>query len=91
MRFARDMLEQLPPPGLTERRHPFRSALVHFHDEHPADADALHRLQVRGDAIAGDVTVEPEPINPRPGGRGRVGEPLFQLQVTIGGMADTGQ
>ena len=45
-------------------------ALVHLHDQHAADADALHRLQVGGDPLAGDVAVEPEPVDPRPG-RGR--------------------
>ena len=31
-----------------------------------ADAGALHRLQIGGDARLGDIAVVPEPVNPRP-------------------------
>ena len=44
-----------------------RNALVNLHDQHAADADAVHRFEIGGDAFAGDVAVQPEPIDPRLG------------------------
>lgn len=38
----------------------------HIHDEHAADAHALHRLQISGDAVGGDIGVVAKPIDPRP-------------------------
>ena len=66
IRLAADVFETLAPRRQAKARRPLRRALVHFHDEHAADADALHGFQVGGDAVAGDVAVEPEPIDPGP-------------------------
>ena len=91
VRLGADMLEQLAPQRPAEPRRAFRRALVHLHDQHAADAHALHRLQVGGDAVAGDVAVQREPIDPRPGGVGRLEEAFFQSSTWWGGVAGRGQ
>ena len=79
VRLGADVLEQAAPQRAAKRRVAFGRALVHLHDQHAADADALHRFEVRGDAVAGDVAVQPEPIDPRPGGVGGMGEASLQF------------
>ena len=37
--------------GLPNGAGPYRRALVHLHDQHPADAHPPHRFQVGGDAF----------------------------------------
>src|SRR6185437_2379181 len=60
-------------------------------DLRPADAHLLHRFQVRGDPLAGDVVVDPVPPGVRPGGGGRVREPFGQrVPLRGGGGVDRG-
>ena len=47
---------------------------------HAADADALHPLQVFGDAFLGDVAAGPVPPGPRLGRIRRVPETLFRIR-----------
>ena len=61
------MLEEPPPLVPHERRRTDRRALVDLHDQDAADPDALHGLEVGRDPLAGDVAVQPEPVDPRPG------------------------
>ena len=42
---------------------------VHLHDQHAADACPPHRFQVGGNSLAGDVAIDPEPVDP---GSGRI-------------------
>jgi len=37
-----------------------------MHDQHTTDSGAMHRLQVRGNTLLGDVPIHPKPIHPRP-------------------------
>jgi len=53
--------------------------LVHFHDQHAPDTDALHGLQVSRDPLARDVAVQPEPIHPGPRRVRRPDEALRQV------------
>src|SRR5208337_654476 len=45
-----------------------------------ADADALHRLEIRGDAVARDIAVEPKPIDPWPSRIRRMRKAGFQAR-----------
>ena len=69
--FGDHVLEQLAPLRTGERHRAQRNALVDLHNQHAADADAVHRFKIGGDAFAGDVAVQPEPIDPRLGRFGR--------------------
>ena len=60
-------LEQLAPLRAGKPCRPFRRALVHFHNQHAANAHPPHRFQVGGNPFARDIPIEPKPINPRPG------------------------
>ena len=85
MGFGADMLKQLAPDRRTERRLAFGRALVHFHDEHAADAGPLHRLEVGGDAVTGQIAIEPEPIHPRSRRSRWLQEALFQTAGSANG------
>src|ERR1017187_6980725 len=76
--FLENKLKQFPPLGAQEAGGSFRDALVDLHDQDSADADAVHRLEIGGDAFARNIAVRPEPINPWPGRVRRIGEPLAQ-------------
>ena len=65
--------------GLMNSHRPARDADVHLHEDRPADARPLHRLQVRRDPLAGQVAVHDEPIHPGPGRVGRREEGRGQL------------
>jgi len=41
--------------------------IVNLHNQHSSDANPIHRLQVGGDTLPGDVAVQPEPIHPGTG------------------------
>ena len=77
--------------GPAKSAGPLRRALIDLHDQHAADAHALHRLQVGRDAFLGDVAVEPEPVDPRPG-RGRRWRKSFSIAATAcGGVASAAE
>ena len=59
-----DVLEQFAPLRAGERHGPDAGALIDFHNQHAADARRLHRLQIGGDALAGEIAVQPEPVDP---------------------------
>ena len=63
-RLGDDVPEEVTPASAHEIDRAHRGTLVHFHDQHAADADAFHGLEVLGDPVAADVAVEPEPIDP---------------------------
>ena len=79
MRLGAHMLEQSKPGGGAEYSRAFGCALVHVHNGHAPNANAFHRFEIGGDAIAGDITVEPEPEDPRARRVGRREEFLFQI------------
>ena len=78
LRLGVDVPEQLAPALAHEIHRAHRRALVHLHDEHAADADAFHRFEVGRDAVAGDVAVQPEPVDPGTGVRRRPAKTLLQ-------------
>ena len=82
------MLEQFEPLRAGEGHRPDRRALIDFHNQHAADARPFHRLQVGGDALAGDVAVQPEPIDPGFGGIGGRPKIGFPRRGVFGGMAE---
>ena len=76
VRLGDGKAKQLLPFGIHEIRGAGRrgEAFDHVHDDDAANARALHRFEVGGDAGLGDVAVVPKPINPRPGRGRRRGE-----------------
>ena len=82
------MLEEGAPGGAHEVGRTDGSALVDLHDEDAADAHALHGLEVGCDPVAGNVPVEPEPINPGTRLRRRLGKAFLER---VGGGAPEGQ
>jgi DNA repair exonuclease SbcCD nuclease subunit len=60
--FAHRMSEQFTPRVIHEFDRSMQR-VIHIHQQHSADADALHRLQISGDAFWRDVGVEPEPVD----------------------------
>ena len=93
MRLLADMLEEGAPGRTAEARRAARRTLVGFHVKHSADADPFYRLEIGGDAIAGDIAVERKPINPWPGRSGRIGEPIGELLcafLTMRGQHESG-
>ena len=77
-RLGDGVLEEPPPLVPHERGRADGRALVDLHDQDAADADALHGLEVGRDPLAGDVAVQPEPVDPWPGRVGRLDEPRPQ-------------
>ena len=77
-RLGDNVFEKLPPFGAHEFHRPLRNADIYFHDHHATDAGALHRFEVGREAFAAQVAVHPHPIDPRPGGRRRVGKTTFK-------------
>ena len=78
-------LEQPPPLVPHERSLANRRALVDLHDQDAADADALHGLEVGRDPLAGDVAVQPEPVDPGPGRVRRLDESRLQRVLFLRG------
>ncbi len=85
------VLEQRAPLGTHKLHRPARDAHIHLHHDHPADASPLQCLEVRGDALAGQVAIHHEPINPGPRGLRRIAKALFQFRTPPGGMAEPSQ
>ena len=79
VRLLAGVLEQFPPQRPGEIRRPLRSALVHFHIQHAADADPLQRLQVGGDSLLREIAAQREPIDPGPRRLRRPSETLGQI------------
>ena len=77
--FGDRMMEHVAPLGCAEADGAGWDFLSDIHQEDTADADALHCFEVGSDALAGDITVEPEPIDPRAGGGRRVEESGFEI------------
>jgi hypothetical protein len=63
--LAADVFKQLPPGRRPKSSRPFWCSLVHLHDQHATYPHAPHRFQVRRDAVAGDIPIQPKPVNPR--------------------------
>ena len=82
--FGVDVAEQVAPGLFHEIHRPHRRPLVHLHNESAADAGAPHGFKIGGDAIARDVAIEPEPINPGTRGGGRRGKSPVQIIVRRG-------
>ena len=59
-----------------------------LHPDHAADADALHRFEILGDALAADVAVDPEPEHPGPRLGGRSFEGGFQIGRILPGQGE---
>ena len=73
-----DMFEELAPFCSHEIDRTNWRSLIHFHDQHAADPDTFHGLQIRRNAVAGDIAVQPKPIHPRTSLSRRLDEALFQ-------------
>ena len=61
---------------------------VYLHQDHAAEPRLLHRREVRGDPLAGEVPVHHEPVRPRPRGVGRLAELRFEgveIEGKVGG------
>jgi hypothetical protein len=60
------MLEQLLPGLAHELNRPAGNADVDLQEDHTADTGSLHCLEVRRDALAGEIAIHDIPINPWP-------------------------
>src|SRR6266567_6041739 len=65
-RLGGGVAEHLMPLRGAETDWPGRNILGDIHEQSSAQPDALHGFEIRGDAFAGDVSIEPKPIYPRP-------------------------
>ena len=84
VRLTADILEHIPPLRAAKIDISLRRSLVHFHNQHAADANTLHGLQIRLNPNFGDIAVKPEPVHPWPGVARRRGKVSLQGAVVCG-------
>ena len=87
-RFLARKFKKVMPCRTSKCHRPFGRSLVDRHDQHAADPDPLHRLQIGRDAFPRDVVIHPKPIDPRPGAIGRGSKIVGQV---VGSRSRIGQ
>ena len=78
LRLLVEMEHNVVPLGRGEHDRPRRDEAAHVKDEHAADADLRHRLEVVSDALLRHVAVHDHVIDVRPRRTGRRGKPSLQ-------------
>jgi hypothetical protein len=76
--FHDRVLEEFPPFWTRETHWAGRDILVHIHQKHTPNPDALEGFQILGDAFPRNVAVHPKPINPWTGRIRRSEKTCFQ-------------
>ena len=68
VRLPRRVQHHRAPFRAQKLHRPGRNAAIHVYNRRPADADTLHRLEIRGDALLRNVAIHPMPPGLWPGG-----------------------
>ena len=64
-RFGAHVFEEVNPGSRAELDRTLRRALIHVHNRDSPYPGAFHRFKIRGDGVAVDIAIEPEPEHPR--------------------------
>ena len=84
--FRASVFEHSEPGRAAENGWSFGRALVHVHDHDPPNAGALHRFEISGDAVAGNIPVKPKPKNPGASRGRRTDKALLEAGNALGGV-----